>query len=114
MGGEATADISVSYAAWAKDQGLNTGPQESVAGDGVPNLLKYALGLDPPVPAPASLLPSVEMNEEEDEAGIRSFDEKSARPFFYCPTQWENDNLSLFAFFTVIGHFKKVFPSPHE
>jgi DNA/RNA endonuclease G (NUC1) len=44
---------------------LLSGPQASFLGDGIPNLVKYALGLDPKVTAPADRLPAVSVTETE-------------------------------------------------
>lgn len=44
---------------------LLSGPQASFLGDGIPNLVKYALGLDPKVAAPADRLPSVTVTATE-------------------------------------------------
>ncbi len=45
---------------------LVSGPTASPAGDGVPNLLKYALGLDPLVPASPAALPRLELSPAGD------------------------------------------------
>jgi len=44
---------------------LLSGPQASFLGDGIPNLVKYALGLDPKVTVPADRLPAVSVTETE-------------------------------------------------